>query len=82
MAKLITTMGGRIIFDESEVEEPDGDCPVCQLTDCGGIRTCASIDAEYVAWLKAIDIDKDNPQWVAECKDIANILCIAYSAPA
>ena len=80
MAKLITTMAGDVIFDESEVVEPEGDCPVCQLLQCGGIRTCASIDAEYVAWLKAINLDPNNAQWVAECQDIANILCMAYSA--
>lgn len=83
MAKLLTTIDGRIIFDEAEVIEwdpDDGDCPVCQLLQCGGIRTCSSIAAEWNAWIKAIKLDPDNPQWIAECKDIANILEIAFSA--
>ena len=83
MAKLITTIDGRIIFDESTVIEwdpNDGECPFCQLMECGGIRTCASILEENTAWLKAIQLDPHNPQWVAECADLANILAIAFDA--
>ena len=82
MAKLIT-VAGVIIFNEANVVEwdpADGECPFCQLMKCGGIRTCASILEENTAWLKAIDLYPDNPQWVAGCKDLANILALAFDA--
>ena len=82
-AKKLVTTDGRIIFDESTVIEwdpADGDCPICQRAECGGHRTCASIGAENGAWLKAINLDPDNPQWVAECLDVANLLATAFDA--
>ena len=83
MAKLITTADGRVIFDESTVIEwdpDDGECPMCQRMECGGIRTCASILEEHSAWLKAKDLYPDNDQWHRECMDIANILALAFDA--
>ena len=67
---------GTVIYDESEDgPAPDpGECPVCLLPGCGGLRTCNSMLAEKAAWQRAATKDADNPDWVAGCNKVAGAL--------